>query len=86
MIPDIEWRCMVCGGEVYKSLSMCDECARIQKEGTWGETLDMKKLNCYICDGCRKVLHEPFKTTKGKKKELHYCDTCYEEKHTLRKN
>jgi len=32
----------------------------------------MKKLNCIICDYCRKICNNPI-IVKGKRKELHYC-------------
>jgi len=32
----------------------------------------MRKINCIICDRCRKVCHNPI-IVKGKKRELHFC-------------
>ena len=37
----------------------------------------MKRLNCYTCDRCNKVIsYLKLTTIHGKKRELHYCDNC----------
>jgi hypothetical protein len=37
----------------------------------------MQKLNCIICDDCRRVCTDNHVEVKGKKRILHYCKQCY---------
>jgi hypothetical protein len=37
----------------------------------------MEKLNCIICDKCRRVCTDNHISVQGKKRTLHYCKQCY---------